>query len=481
MQLIDNQFKPLNNKTIWIVTLLIIAINIIFKIWNIFSMSMYEDEPFTLFIAQQSLDEIINIHKHDSNPFVHTIIMHYWFKIFGLHLWAGKLYSVILSSLSAGLLFKLFYKRFGLIMPLVAASLYTLSGLNFFHAQEMRVYPQLILLTILSIYFFTELIFNPNRKNAIYLGITHLVLLMSHYTAFFLPLAELGILVFYLKSHKQTVKYFIVSQVLAALIFAPWFFYATINNVPQPGKSWLQTPYLIHIPWFINRLATNSLAIVNGLLFAVVSILTIFRRKNTFNEYRFLLFFTGIFWAIMAASFIVSKKVPIMTDRYLLFTTIGLFLSIGYAISILHLKRLYTIIISAIVIIIAASSITFRTIPENWPAKMQWLENNRTNNELIVIYPWWAYRGFAYYHDYEAFKDYKNTDYILGQKNVLATDNIDHINSIIAEKNCENVFIVKYKGIDTKEFLNKIDYSNYHVSYKNDTLWPLIVRLTKNK
>lgn len=476
-----NNFKPLSYKTLWGITLLIFGVNFLIKIWNIFSMTMYEDEPFTLFVAQQSLGEIINVHKGDSNPFIHTMIMHFWFKIFGVHLWAGKLYSVLLSSISAGLLFKLFYKRFGLIMPLMAALLFSLSGINFFHAQEMRVYPQLILLTILSIYFFTELFFNPNRKNATFLGVVNLLLLMSHYTIFFLPLIELGILVFYIKTHKKTIKYFIISQFIAALAFTPWFFYAAINNVPKPGRSWLQTPYLVHIPWFINRMATNAMAIVNGILVLTITLLTIFRKKITFNEYRTFLFFVAIFWGTMAASFIVSKKVPIMSDRYLLFSTIGLFLSIGYGISILHLKKAYTISICALVLFIAVASLTIRPIPENWPTKMQWLKKQRINNELIVIYPWWAYRSFAYYHDYEAFKDYKQTDYILGQQNVLATDNIDHINKVMNERNCENVFIIKYKGIDNNEFLNKLDNSNYHISYKNDTLLPLVIRLTKNK
>jgi hypothetical protein len=441
-------------------------------------MSMYEDEPFALFVGQQSIPEIVEIHKNDSNPFTHALIMHFWFKLFGVSLVAGKLFSVLLSSITAGLIFQLFSKRFGFLFPLLASLLFTLSGINFFHAQEMRIYPLLILITVLSVHYFIELLFQPNWKNALKLAMSNFLLLMSHYTAFFLPLIELGILIFYIQTHKKSIKLFLISQFFAALLFAPWFFYAAINNMPT-GKSWLQMPYLKDIPWFINRMATYPIALLNILLFIVISYLKLWKKKLVAGDYRLLLFFNAFFWGTIAGSFIISKKIPIMSDRYLLFATIGLFLAIGYSIHMLNIKPKTKGILSALIIIIGLSSITFRPIPENWPTKIEYIKKYRNNNELIFVYPWWSYRAFAFYHDKEAFEDYHLTTRRLSVDKVIPTNDIDFITEKIKHENSKTLYLVMYKGGKDEEIINRIKVLGYNVSYRKDKLKPTLVQFKK--
>ncbi|MDA3866017.1 MAG: glycosyltransferase family 39 protein [Salinivirgaceae bacterium] len=459
------------------ITGIILLANLAFKLFIIHGKSLYGDEPFTLYFSQQPFLNIIDRLVNDSNPFLHPFLLHTWIKIFGVTAFSGKLLSAILSSLTAALLFKLFYKRFGLLMPLIASVLFTLSEINLFYAQEIRAFALVGVLTTVSIYLFFEIIYSPKKKHIILLGVVNLSLVMSHYAAFLLPVVEsIGIL-FFIRSHKKSVLYFIYSQSIALLLFAPWFIYSVMNNIPQAGKSWIPVPKLINLKYLILKLTTSRLLITYiVLLIASSSVLFIKRTTETSFRKTYLLFIL-FFWVPILLNYAISQSAPIMLSRYLLFTTIPFYLSIGYFISQIAKIQHIRLTISIIVILIASYKIKLPKTPDNWIGKLDRIKKERSDNSIVFINAWWQYRPFAYYYDYQSFIDFNNTLHILKNQNIHAVSSITQIEKILENKKYDKIFLVKNQGIKSDEIVAHLKNKGYQVSWKNTTKTPFVFAL----
>lgn len=467
------------------VTLLLISVaifigNLTVKIFLFHNQTLYTDEPFTLFFAQQPFSNIIDRLVHDSNPFFHPFLLHIWLKIFGVTAFSGKLLSIIFSSLTATLLFRLFIKRFGLIMPIIASLLFSLSEIQVFYSQEIRAYAMVGLLATLSLYLFFEILFNPQKKHIFLLGLVNMALVMSHYTSFLLPVCEgMGILLF-LKTHKKSIRYFIYSQLFALVLFSPWFIYSVIHNIPQAGKSWIPVPNLINIKPLIIKLTTRRM-FVTYITSLVIGILFIIRQKENRNfNIKLIILFIILFWLPIALNFTISQKAPIMLSKYLLYTTIPFFLSIGFFFS--QIKINHYVNLGFIIAIIAIATYKFK-VPEphdNWHGKLDRFRKEKNENSIVFINAWWQYRPFAYYYDYDSFIDYDNTLKRLSKKNIHAIFTIEQMEKIMKNKKFDNVFLIKNQGVKSSEFISHLKNKGYSISWEITKKPPLIFALKLN-
>ncbi len=471
-----NLEKPVS---IWILAGLIFLTNFIFKVYGLQNASLYGDEPFTLFYSQQTLGEIFKVLKNDSNPFLHPVILHFWFKIFGVTVYAGKLYSVILSSLTAALIFKLFYKRFGLLFPLLAAILFSVSGYQYFFAREMRAFAQVGLFAVLSIYFFIEILYEPKKRHVFLLGFTNLCLVMSHYVAFLLPVVEVLAAFMFVRTNRKGFWYFIMSGLFAAVLFAPWFFYTVMHHVPTAGKSWLSVPTWGRVWRISHKLVTEPLVWIHLVFVAGLFPLKFLKGYKKTFDYRLFLFFSGIFWISLYIDFWISQYHPIMHFRYLLFSSIGLFLALAYFIVNIRAKMIFTII--ACIALIAIKTIEFKKIPipENWEHKVERIKKERTKNSLVFINAPWEFKAFSYYYDPAFFRDYKHVISHLRKEQIIPQYGAQKVRKYINTYKAEEVFLVKNQGIRAKIFIDSITQCGFELEWSDKNKFPYTYKFKK--
>src|SRR6056297_164885 len=251
------------NKKLILFTFLFTLINLVAKIWNIHEYSLYGDEPFSLFFAQQSISELFERIIRDKNPFLYFLILHGWLKLFGVSVINAKLLSVIFSSITGGLIFAFGYRQYNFKFGFIAAFLFLLSGIQFFYSHEIRAFSLVSLLSLISIFLFLNITQKPKKWHIAGLAFANVALILSHYAAFILPIIELiGIFILY-KRNKNPMLYFIISQLIALIIFTPWFLFSVSNNLPEAGSFWLDPPNKIDAERLIINIAGKGLFLVS--------------------------------------------------------------------------------------------------------------------------------------------------------------------------------------------------------------------------
>ena len=84
---------------------LIFAINLLFKGIYLGENSLAWDEPFSVFHAQLTADQLIDLLIAGNNPPLYELILQKWTAIFGLSEFSVRFPSLLFSSLTAVFLF----------------------------------------------------------------------------------------------------------------------------------------------------------------------------------------------------------------------------------------------------------------------------------------------------------------------------------------------------------------------------------------
>lgn len=117
--------------------------------------SLWRDEAFSVWIAQDSFGEIIKRTSGDFNPPLYYILLHYWMKLFGRSELMLRSLSLLFFIMFLVVIFKFAKKilksnKAAYITLIIAA----LNPMLLYFAFELRMYSLLILFATLSMYFF---------------------------------------------------------------------------------------------------------------------------------------------------------------------------------------------------------------------------------------------------------------------------------------------------------------------------------------
>jgi uncharacterized membrane protein len=414
---------------------LFILLNLILKCIFISFWDIALDEPFTIFYAQQNFDEIFEMLKSENNPPLHFILLHYTIKLFGIGSFAMRLPSVIFSSITAGVIFLIGSKFFSKIVAVFAAMLYTFSTMQIFFAHEARVYPIMCLLAALSILFFFLIKENPKKNiNYIFLVLVNTALLYAHYFGFFVVFAQIFSFIFFFENKKEyTVKLLITLGAILLLyapilnIFIERMLYSTENG------TWVQRPGFSELWGNVNRFLNNRNVTFYLKVFIAIQLYYIAINnqlktyldgvtKNTNN--RILLTFFALPYLLM---FVLSYKVPMFIDRYILFTSIPLYICIAVVIDSINNKT--KIYYSLLTLLFVVQLVFFNLKPDNNRRIKEVVETVKAlkqNPETkVYLAPHYADLSFAYHYNQDIFKDYTNFKQRLESENIYGLESAE--------------------------------------------------------
>jgi uncharacterized membrane protein len=156
--------------------------------------SFWYDEAVSSRLAQAGLDDILSGRARDlGNPPFHLIFLHGWEKLFGLSDAALRASSAVVSVLSIPLMFSVGRRLLGERVALYATTIFALSPVQIYFAQETRTYALVTLICLLSTDLLLRALDEP-RRFWLWASYTATVFLAmySHYFAAFLILAQIG-------------------------------------------------------------------------------------------------------------------------------------------------------------------------------------------------------------------------------------------------------------------------------------------------
>ena len=149
----------------FLVLFLIILLGFSLRFYNLAKESLWFDEIYGgILPAKQSITYLLN--PDISLPVsTYHIILHYWMQIFGQSEFSVRFPALIFGVLSIFVIYKLGKVIFNQEIGLLSALILAISPFQIHYSQEARPYSLLMLLSLVSVYYFVKFIKSSDEKN----------------------------------------------------------------------------------------------------------------------------------------------------------------------------------------------------------------------------------------------------------------------------------------------------------------------------
>jgi mannosyltransferase len=412
-------FPSLINKgNAWFFPLFFFLLNLIIKSFSVTKVSFDLDEAWHTYFSQKSLGEILKIAGTDPNGPFFNLLLHFWIKLYGVSEIATRTLSLIFSAATAPLLFTLGKKYFNTLTGIFGALIFSFSNLHFFFAHNARVYALICFLAALSFLLFFKLIKTQRYTTFIFLILVNTMLLYTHLTtSFFIAAEGIAALLFFSESRKG-VLLIILAQVIAGALFLPWILLTPYYHQPAHG-IWLHPP-----EWNEVKMVLYDFCGTENLLnlFIVIFILSLVIRQRSARSSTWKLQLVLLLWFCipMICSIVVSHTlVPVFMTKYVMTSSLGLFMLIAYSISLLRVSTGIRFIVIAYLLLKLYPTIgSYDFISEDWRTAVREVKKRKTDRTLVIVSPWYMHYPFCYYY---------NRDYYINTENTLSLLNHERV------------------------------------------------------
>jgi 4-amino-4-deoxy-L-arabinose transferase-like glycosyltransferase len=489
---------------------------------NLNTIPVGHDEPFSIFVSQFGISDIIVSLKGGNNPPLYELLLHFWTKAFGIGPRGVRSLSLIFSLGTILIVYIIIRQQTNPLIAFLSALLVATSSSYFFISHEARCYALLTFLVSLTILQMQHAAFKSfGIAQAVYLGFLFCLIAYTHYIGIFWVLFCIAYL---LLSQPKNLKYILLSTIILVVGYLPYLSeFLSRLTFSHVKNSWLPPVENLgnfhdFIYWFSNHSKYYylvSLTIIYSSLvaefagryqkkrirlFISVCLVILFFAIGASIYYPLPLvwrftelsvvthFFLGTififslielsksikhkssklksiwFLVLLVALFYISQFIPVFSERYLLFLFIPMVVFLADSIWILF-KSWKSIGITAIILLVLISLATFKPTYHNHLDMEQIVstiskEKGKTNLP-VVLYPYFYEHTFMYFYDIQSFQTQHQFTAYRKEKKVFGLYNsIEHIS-------------------DLKEFL-LLDI-NSDFSYPTDNLKPYLFERYKIK
>lgn len=436
------------NRKTWLILTAVLIIATAIRLYGIGSESLWFDEAFSVYHAQQSLAHIVTL--PDTTPPLYLVILHFFIKIFSTEEFWVRLPSVIFGVLSVMFIYLLAKKFFNQKVGIYAALILAFSSYHIYYSQEARAYTLLYFLSLASMYFFVEYLKSEKKKEGFYYLIFTVLLLYSHIYAIFLVLTQ-NIVFIFLKAKQsdwisRTKKWFIL-QFTAFVLFIPWILIPLGQSEELKSSMWITKKHLINL--FFVPLGFSG-GILLGVIYTslfVYGLYDIIRKRKTLLMQQKNISLLLILWMTIPVIIPVGYTLfisPIFIPRYIMYCSIPFFIIIGYTID--NLKPTTKYIALAIAILISLSYITAQVEKVEkypWQSISNYVDSIKEPHDIIIIDYGYNLLPFLYYHDPAYFMN-KSAHIYSSENNVFTSYQFDEKKEHVGQ--ADNVICIKTYG-----------------------------------
>jgi len=445
------------------------------------------DEPFTIFHAQMSLAEIIRLPaKNEPNPPLFMMILHFWIKLFGISAHSVRIVPIFFNALTTVFLYFTGKRFFNLQSGLTASLLFIFSTYHFFFGADTRTYSMLSLATAGSLYYLMALQQNPEKKiNLAGLIISNIVLVYGHYFGWFVIFIQFMVTFFY-PGNRQFIKKSILAIATTTALYLPMFSILFKQFMISKKATWVTPPpaseFVQQLKWFINS-GTGLRVLIYILIAGVIFTIVTKQKRGQIKDVALVLVWWLVPYTIM---FFASSKIPMFTNRYILFNSVGFYLFIGVTVNYLFGKIKFISIAASLILLWMAYTRMFTGdfAPRKVKETTDFIRTKADSTSTIIIYAHWADWEFMYYYDQEIFKEVDKYENQLEKNRIYRAWGLDDTQLYLEENKPQKVIFYQNNtaAIDPQNSLfNYID-SAYTRTYSVPFDGGLVVSIfTKSK
>ncbi len=416
---------------------LFFIVNLLLRAIQLTKNPLSGDEPFTLYHGQMQPSMIVSELLKGNNPPLFELLLHYWIGWKDISLQWIRILPLIFSALTAFFLFLLANNIKKGYFPLIVSLIYTFSVYHLQFGQEVRVYSLFGCLAVISMWVFLKVWRDQaTLKWWILLVIVNSCLIYAHYFGFFLLLIQTILIFSDASLLKKSIKKYVVYVIAIILLYIPLIPIILQHFVfnENGSNTWLapasSVEDLYNMLWkFSNKPVVTVLGIAI-LLSAVVKYILSKDKKLNVEVKLLLVWFIVSFFGM----FIISFKIPMYLDRYLIYGSFSYILLLVYALWYLFPTAKGQLITSAVLVVLFGATFSLHSpTKRNAPLISGEIAKAKKNGYSVILCPKEYVTNFVYYYNSDYFKlidtepSCKRMMEKLANENIYAVWNIEEV------------------------------------------------------
>jgi mannosyltransferase len=433
----------------------LVLLNLVLKILFLDNRDVSMDEPFTIFYAQVDFRTLFEMLRTENNPPLFFIILHFWIKVFGISAFSVRFMAMVFSTLTVLVIYLIGKRFFSFRIGLLASLIFTFSNYHLLFAHEARVYSLFALLTSVSMFLFLQLSIRQSLRTIIFLAVTNLMLLYSHFFGFYIIFIQLTSCFLIKELRNRVLKQYFIIIVMVIVLYIPYLsMFISRFWLSSSHGTWVPKPIisdLYNMVWRFSNAPVTTVCFLITLFTAFIIYLTRYKKDRESCQTTSAIILIWFFLPYIFM-FLISFKIPMFLDRYMVFISLGYYLLIAMSVSYLGKKRWVYCILS--IIVISLMVVTFTPHEDNKrkvKEVVQTINKLKTNESVIVICPEWLNLGFVYYYNQEYFKDYKNLKKNLNKEGIFSINNINQIDTSLFAGASNVIYLEEWASLVDKE------------------------------
>lgn len=352
------------NSKFYIYALVLFLLNFI----RIFDESFWGDEGFSIRLAKMVFSEMINATAKDVHPPLYYMLAQLLYKIFGNEGFAYHLSSIIPYAIIMIIACTYVKRNFGFICALILITMSSLTNSALTYNVEVRMYALGALFVLIAFLALYEIIKHNHFNHWIIFVLSSLGAAYTHYYALISVAFFYLVMLLLSYSKKDYRKTTTLACLITIIAYLPWLI-ILLKAFERTAKNW----WLKDIPSISNCLKfifsynwLSAIFVIFTLIFFLYQIKGFYvttsnnqnflikfdfhvgiPKKITFSN-EFIWIFAGIFsiFGTIAIGLTLSHLIrPFLVTRYLFPVSAMAYLILGYCISNLKYKRIWTILL----------------------------------------------------------------------------------------------------------------------------------------
>jgi hypothetical protein len=435
----------------WLVVIALAVLAFLMRRKGLATQSLWFDEADLVSRATQDLSVILkSFFKPGENGPLYTLFMHFWIQVAGTGEAAVRTPSMLAGTAAVPLIFLVGRKLGGIMLGLTGAFLLTVSPYLLWYSQDAKMYPLALCITLASVYLFLRGL-ESDKKGW---WIAYVIITTLGFYIHLMTVLIVGVeLVFFFLSQKSEVRSQKVQadvQSSESRVQSPKYSaLSTQHSALNPSQSLIRRralislglltlPYLPIAVWQLIALRDgtvgNGWQQPVGLLDMLNTLVRRFGVNRSIEPWESLgalvfvglallglvaawlgwgrsakasrpaaLFLTIYFLLPILAFYVLSMRIPLFADRYLLIASPAYYLLAGWGLLWLIGRfwpvALALLAVALICMVVALQSFNYSNTPqkEDWREAMHWLnERVRPGDEIFVI-PGYLDSAIKYY------------------------------------------------------------------------------------
>jgi hypothetical protein len=360
--------------------------------------SVWLDEATSDSYARESLAHFWHTVSHaDPNMSLYYLLLRPWVAAFGESEAALRSLSAVFAALAVGAVALLGRRLFDRATGLVAGLFLAMNAFFVQYAQTARSYTLVVLLVVLSSYFFAGELERPSRANAVGYVLSSALAVYAHYFAVYVLLTQLLTLAAVKRREALTRRWALIAGSLLVLITPEAVFAARSGT---HNIAWIIRPRLWDLGDLPVQLLYSRPIAATLICLALYAIVRQVRRRSAAPGGGWQIWFVAAWFVVPALlAFAISYSLPMFQTNYLIVALPGLLLA-GAA----GLVRLPSRVVAAVLLVLLAAGMgkevhTWYATPtiENYRSAIETIRARAHPGDAIVGAPADTEPALAYY------------------------------------------------------------------------------------